>query len=58
MCIAKRLEIKEFHQRVRWNAEAMVRIELEERDLKMIKRSEVRKLLAHWLTEFHRLQVN
>jgi hypothetical protein len=55
MNTSKQLAIKELHGCIRWNAEAMVKIEIE--DQPVLSRSEVRKRLAYWLAKFRQAQV-
>jgi len=56
MYMAKKLAIKELHELIHWNAEAMVKIELD--DMPMTPQVDVRKRLAYWLAKFHRSHVN
>ena len=56
MYMAKKLAIKELHECIHWNAEAMVKIE--SGDVPMTSQAVVRKRLAYWLAKFHRLHVN
>lgn len=53
---SKKLAIQELHARIRWNAHAMVKIEIE--GLPMSSRTEVRNRLAYWLAKFHRTQID
>lgn len=56
MSTTKQLDIKELHGRIRWSAQAMVKIEIESQPIS--SRVEVRKRLAYWLVKFHRAQAD